>query len=88
MSHRVVDTEAELLSLDWRMGAVVQEIHTGSCCGAEEPFCDFYEQLWVMQFAMGWMRAGAEYFDLDDDVPRLPVRVLYEACDHQEQAHA
>jgi hypothetical protein len=65
------------LNENWPMGTVIQEVHTGTCCGSEEPYCDFYEQLWVMQFQMGWMRAGAEHFDENDDEPRLPCRLLW-----------
>jgi hypothetical protein len=73
----VISDGKVLQSNAWPMGTVVQEIHTGSCCGTEQPFCDFYEQLWVMQFQMGWMRVEAEYFDGADDSPRLPVRLLW-----------
>lgn len=85
MSYRIVESEAELLSLDWPMGAVVQEIHNGECC--DERFCDFYPPLWEMAFQCGWARVG-KYYDPDDDLPRLPVRVLWEARTHQEEAHA
>jgi len=64
----------EQLDANWPMGAVIQEVHTGACC--EEPHCDFYEQLWVMQYQMGWMPAGAEYYDWEEE-PRLPARLLW-----------
>lgn len=60
--------------LDWPMGVVVQEIHTGTCCA--ERFCDFYPPLWEMAFQCWWTRAGKMY-DPDDDSPRLPVRLLW-----------
>lgn len=71
---QILTTEDELHSLQWPMGTVVQEIHTGECC--TEPFCDFYQPLWEMAFKCGWTRAGRMYDD-NDDSPRLPVRVLW-----------
>ncbi len=70
----IITTEDELHSLQWQMGTVVQEVHTGHCC--TEPFCDFYQPLWEMAFQCGWTRAGRMYDD-NDDSPRLPVRVLW-----------
>lgn len=69
-----IDTVAELNALDWPMGTVIQEIHTGDCCG--EKHCDFYPPLWEMAFQCGWSRAGRLY-DPEDGEPRLPCRVLY-----------